>query len=93
MLVGEHWTVAAACEYVLGGRQPAPRKLERAGIRRTTAGRLRAAGIAVVHTPGISKEGPHVSIVWPDDAPLDRQDVPWPSEISSLLGACLMKVR
>lgn len=88
MLIGEHWTVKDACIYVSAGRTPTESRLSRAGLRRTTAGRIRAAGFAVVHTPGLAKEGPHVSIVWPDEDPLERQDVPWPDEISARFDAC-----
>ena len=88
MLIGDQWTVEEACTYVYGGRQPSPRKLERAGLRITTAGRLRDAGFAVVHTPGAIKDGPHVSIVWPGDDPLEYQAVPWPDEASALFDAC-----
>lgn len=88
MLIGDHWTVEAACKYVAGGHQAPPRKLERAGIRRTTAGRIRQAGFAVVHTPGLIKDGPHVSVVWPGDDPLELQVVPWADDVSARFDAC-----
>ena len=92
MLIGGDWTIEAACAYVSVGQSLSPRKLERAGLRHTTAGRIRGAGFAVVHTPGAIKDGPHVSIVWPDTNPLERQDIPWPDEVSARFDACFNEV-
>lgn len=88
MLIGDHWTVESASVYVYRGKAVPPRKLAGAAIRVTTAGRLRAAGFAVVHTPGDIVNGPHVSIVWPDSNPLDQQTVPWSADVSALFDAC-----
>ena len=88
LLIGDQWTVEEACSYVSGARQPPPRKVEVAGMRVTTAGRLRDAGFGVVHTPGAIKDGPHVSIVWPGAKPLEYQAVPWSDEVSALFDAC-----
>jgi hypothetical protein len=88
MLIGEQWTVEDACKYVTGGRLMSQRKLAGAALRRTTAGKLREAGFAVVHTPGVIKDGPHVSVVWPGDDPLEYQAVPWTDEVSARFDAC-----
>jgi hypothetical protein len=82
-------TVADACSYRSGGVRVTANRIERAGCRQTTAGKLRAAGFAVVHTPGTKiKNGIHVSIVWPPDDPLDTQRTPWPPEVSERFAAC-----
>lgn len=89
MLIGAHWSVEDACTYVSReNRPPSRRKLDRAGVRRTTAGRLREAGFGVVHTPGKFRTGPHASVVWPGDDPLNRHEVPWSDEVSARFDAC-----
>ena len=77
------------------GRQPvAPQDLARAGIRRTTAGRLRAARFAVIHTctPKRGEEYGHVSVIWPDDNPLDQREAVWPAEVRAAFAACFTVV-
>lgn len=69
------------------------RALEAAAVRYTSAGRLRAEGFAVVHTPGrllgrCGTASQHVSIVWPDDDPTNRQDIPWPPTVSKRFVRC-----
>jgi hypothetical protein len=82
-------SVAEACDYRSAGVRVAAAKLARAGRRQVTAGKLRAAGLAVVHTPGRRvKNGIHVSIIWPPDDPLHTQQVPWPAEVSERFAAC-----
>ncbi|MGC5009302.1 hypothetical protein ACLQ2R_00920 [Streptosporangium sp. DT93] len=69
------------------------RALELASVRHVSAGKLRVEGFAVVHTPGrfIGKCGvdlQHVSIVWPNDDPVNRQDIPWPQAVSERFVQC-----
>jgi hypothetical protein len=65
------------------------RDFRRARVRYTTAGVLRKAGFAVVHTPsGRINDDPHVSVVWPAEAPLERQDIPWPEEVKARFAQC-----
>jgi hypothetical protein len=87
MLRGE-LSVLEACEYVNVRGPLTEARVARAGVRYTTAGKLRAKGLAVVHTPGRIKGGPHVSVVWPGDNPLDTQEVPWPPGVSAAFTAC-----
>jgi hypothetical protein len=84
------WTVKDACEYVRPSAKPlSEAKLARADVRYTTAQQLRDAGFAVVHTPGKKfPNGPHVSIVWPNENPLQNQTVPWPPKVSTAFAAC-----
>jgi hypothetical protein len=91
MLRGE-LSLVEACEYVNVRGPLTEARVARAGVRYTTAGRLRAKGLAVVHTPGKIKDGPHVSVVWPDDNPLDNQVAPWPPGVSAGFEACFNEV-
>lgn len=77
-----------ACEYASVRGPLTEAALARAGVRYTTAGRLREKGLAVIHSPGKIKDGPHVSVVWPDDNPLETQVAPWPPGVSELFEAC-----
>lgn len=88
LLVGSDWTKESASKYVLRGESPTRRRLARVALRHTTAGALRAAGFAVVHTTGRVRGNPHVSVVWPATRPLQEQLVPWPSEVSARFDAC-----
>lgn len=66
-----------------------PTDVERASVRYTTAGDLRAAGFAVIHTCGRKGEGNgHVSVVWPADQPLDAPDPAWPAHVRKAFAAC-----
>ncbi|MCG5219402.1 hypothetical protein [Streptosporangium sp. KLBMP 9127] len=67
--------------------------LEGASVRYTTAGNLRVAGLAVVHTPGRVTKGcaaemEHVSVIWPAADPVVRQDIPWPPEVTQSFLRC-----
>jgi hypothetical protein len=69
-------------------REPSVRELAEARIRRTDVATLRRAGFAVVHTPGELRGSVHCTVVWPDAAPLENPQVPWPPEISEAFDAC-----
>ncbi len=69
-------TPAEACERVRGHVTDA--LLARTCVRHTTAGALRAAGFAVLHTPGRITAGPHCSVIYPAADPLRDQASPWP---------------
>ena len=56
-------TARQACYLVLGNRTTAT-DIARACVRHTTAGRLRAAGFAVIHTPGRVQNGTHCTVTW-----------------------------
>ena len=71
-----------------GGEAAVKAALERSDVRHTTAGQLRQAGFAVVHTPGRRINGPHVSVVWPAGDPLARQDIPWPDSVEARFTKC-----
>lgn len=88
LLVGDDWTAESASRYILMGRDPDPKRLRSVTLRLTTAGRLRAAGFGVVHTPGKVKGGPHVSVVYPGDRPLYEHTTPWPPEAAEQFVAC-----
>jgi hypothetical protein len=88
MMRGE-LTVAEACMRRNGGRPAHPSDVERADVRYTTAGKLRTAGFAVVHTCGRKGEGyGHVSVVWPASNPLDEPDPAWPPKVQEVFAAC-----
>lgn len=72
----------------LRGRRLSPQEAAAARARYVTAGRLREAGFAVVHTVARVTNPQHVSVVWPDTDPLNRQDAPWPSHVSAAFTAC-----
>lgn len=80
------WTARDATIYRFS--HPTPGQLARAVVRCTTAGKLRSAGFAVLHTPGALENGPHVSVVWPADNPMERQDIPWPKEVADRFTKC-----
>lgn len=85
-------SVADACAYRSRLSSVSPAKLARAGRRQTTAGKIRAAGLAVVHTPGQIEGGPHVSIIWPPDDPVNRQLTPWPADVPKAFAACFNEI-
>lgn len=80
---------AEACARRNGGRAAAPEDVAAAGVRYGTAGDLRSAGLAVIHTSGRKGEANgHVSVVWPDANPLDEQDPAWPAQVQEAFAAC-----
>lgn len=84
-------SVAEACVYRSSRSKISAARLARASRRQTTAGKIRAAGLAVVHTPGPEEKdmgGMHVSIVWPPGDPVNRQVTPWPAEAPKAFAAC-----
>lgn len=82
-------TRAEACLRRNGGRPAHPADVERAGVRYTTAGELRDAGFAVIHTCGRRGESNgHVSLVWPPSSPLDEPDPAWPPHVQKAFAAC-----
>lgn len=87
-------SVAEACDYRSSAVRVSAAKIARAGRRQTTAGKIRAAGLAVVHTPGKRiKNGLHVSIVWPPHDPIHVQQTPWPPDVSTSFAACFNEER
>lgn len=88
LLFGGNLTRKAVCEYVRNGEPPTDRDLRRAGFRSTTAGRLREAGFAVVHTRSRAKDVGHASVCWPADDPLRHQEIPWPPAVSARFNGC-----
>jgi hypothetical protein len=76
-----------ATRYVLR-REPTDKDLQKACIRRTTAGALRRAGFAVVHTPGRVSDSVHCTVAWPAADPLESSQVPWPPEVSAAFDSC-----
>jgi hypothetical protein len=96
-------TIEDASHYVNPRSSKEARALRRAGVRYTTAGELREQGFAVLHTPGRVTGGPpktvreapacrepktHVSVVWPNAAPLQRQDIPWTDDVVQRFVGC-----
>jgi hypothetical protein len=80
-------SVMAAVRYVLP-QEPTDGQLKNGRIRLTTAGSLREAGFAVVHTPGPVRRDEHCTVVWPDSEPLSSPQVPWPPEVSARFDSC-----
>jgi len=91
VLMADGWSLPEIATYVRMGRTPSRGVLANARALRTTAGKLRQAGFAVVHTPGGIPNGPHVSVVWPAGAPFERQASTWPAEVSAAFRACFNK--
>jgi hypothetical protein len=83
-------TVEEATRYRFrrGGTAAIQAAAERSDVRHTTGGQLRRAGFALVHTPGRMIDGAHVSVVWPADDPLERQDIPWPDTVAARFASC-----
>lgn len=82
-------TVAEASTQRNGGNRAPLSDIAAAGVRYTTAGELRAAGFAVIHTCGFrGEESAHVSVVWPDGKPLDDQNPNWPVTVQADFAAC-----
>jgi len=84
-------TIEQAARYVL--RSVFAKDIERASVRYTTAGALRRAGFAVLHTPGRISAGcdgdlSHVSVIWPADDPVQRQDIPWDPDVTESFIRC-----
>jgi hypothetical protein len=92
LLIGKQ-TIEDALRYVLQGNPPTRQQLRQAVTRLTSVGKLRNAGFAVVHTPGRVRQGIHVSVVWPGDDPLNRQDIPWPGSVSEAFDSCFNEKR
>jgi hypothetical protein len=87
MLLAEGWTLAQVSEYVRRS-PPTAAILERSGMRETSAGAFRKKGFAVVHTPGRMLPPVHVSIVWPDEDPLNKHIAAWPEPVSDDFDSC-----
>ena len=82
-------TRAEACVRRNRGNPVAPQDVARAGVRYATAGDLRNAGFAIIHTCGRKGEGNgHVSVVCPDANPLDEQEPAWPPAVQEAFAAC-----
>ena len=82
-------TAYSACMRRNGGRPAHPTDVERAGVRYSTAGALRGAGFAVIHTCGRKGESNgHVSLVWPASSPFDEPDPAWPAHVQKAFAAC-----
>ena len=80
---------ADACQRRNRNQPAPPTDIERAGIRYATAGDLREAGFAVIHTCKPKGEGNgHVSIIWPNTNPLAEQDSHWPAGVQEAFAAC-----
>jgi len=84
-------TIEQAARYVLSS--VFARDIQRASVRYTTAGDLRKAGFAVLHTPGRISAGcdgdlTHVSVIWPAGDPVQRQDIPWGPEVTDSFARC-----
>lgn len=93
VLVGT-WTPEEALRFVLPpGQVPTRGQLNAAVVRLTTAGELRKAGFAVVHTPGRVKPKRHASVVWPQADPLVGPVVPWPAAVSEKFDSCFNEGR
>jgi hypothetical protein len=90
LLVGR-LDVLNAARYVLmsGSRtEITTAELEASRVRYVEAGRLREVELAVVHTRSRIASVEHASIVWPSDAPLEQQKVPWPPPVSASFEGC-----
>lgn len=72
-------TPAESCERVRGHVTDV--LLARTCVRYTSAGALRAAGFAVLHTPGRITAGHHCSVIYPAADPLRDQATPWPGSV------------
>lgn len=81
-------SIADACAYRSRMSKISAAKIAKAGRRQTTAGRIRAAGLVVVHTPGRKTDGIHVSIIWPPDDPVNKRVTPWPADVRRAFAAC-----
>src|SRR6266581_4354853 len=78
-----------ATNYVRFGGQVEEWEKRKVRVRRLDVGRLQAAGLAVVHTPGRRVAYPeHCSVVWPPDDPVNTQVADWPPEIQAAFTAC-----
>jgi hypothetical protein len=79
-----------ACRRRNRNQPVAPQDVARAGIRRATAGDLRAADFAVVHTCGPKKGETygHISVIWPAADPLASREADWPAEVQEAFAAC-----
>jgi hypothetical protein len=89
VLIGR-WSAGDAVRYVLP-QPPAKEQLDRAVVRLTTAGTLRKAGFAVVHTPGRVKPGKHATVVWSQGDPIAQPVVPWSQTASEEFDSCFNK--
>src|SRR6266849_682427 len=77
-----------ATEYIKLGKSVEEWEKRRIRVRRLDVGKLRAAGFAVVHTPGRVAYPEHCSVVWPADDPLNTQVADWPPEVQAAFAAC-----
>ncbi len=80
-----------ATNYVRFGGQVEEWEKRKIRVRRLDVGKLRAAGLAVVHTPGRRVAYPeHCSVVWPSDDPVNSQVSDWPAEIQAAYADALL---
>jgi hypothetical protein len=70
-----------ATSYIRMGRPVEEWEKHKIRVRYLHVGRLREAGLAVVHTPGRVAYPEHCSVVWPADDPLNSQVADWLPEI------------
>jgi hypothetical protein len=77
-----------ATSYIRIGKPVEEWEKRKIRVRYLHVGRLREAGLAVVHTPGRVAYPEHCSVVWPADDPLNSQDAAWPPEIREGFNAC-----
>jgi len=77
-----------ATSYIRMGRPVEEWERRKIRVRFLHVGRLREAGLAVVHTPGRVASPEHCSAVWPADDPLNSQVADWPPEIREGFNAC-----
>lgn len=77
-----------ATGYIKLGKQVEDWEKRRIRVRRLNVWKLRAAGLAVVHTPGRVAYPEHCSVVWPADDPLNIQIADWSPEVQVAFAAC-----
>lgn len=77
-----------ATNYIKFGKMVEEWEKRRIRVRRLGVGKLRAAGLAIVHTPGRVAYPEHCSVVWPASDPLNMQIADWPAEVQAAFAAC-----
>jgi hypothetical protein len=77
-----------ATNYIRLGKTVEEREKRRIWVRRLDVGKLRAAGLAIVHTPGRVAYPEHCSVVWPADDSVNTQVADWPPEIQAAFATC-----
>jgi len=80
-------TASEMCRLVRGGRATS-QDYAASRVRQTTAGKLRRAGFAVIHTPTMIEASGHCSVLRVLDSGRTSDETPWPVDVTVAFDSC-----